>query len=98
MLQQKYPPALKSQSVGGCVLLWFLIDDAGAVHKVLLKVSSGVRALDDAALDVARDMRFTPALNYGQAVPVWVALPIDFRPADAPAEQPTGTAPTGSGL
>jgi outer membrane biosynthesis protein TonB len=36
-------------------------------------------ALDAAALKVANVMRFSPALNGTEPVPVWIQLPIVFR-------------------
>jgi TonB family protein len=35
--------------------------------------------MDEAALDVARVMKFSPAKNRGRPVPVWVSIPITFR-------------------
>ncbi len=78
-LQRDYPPLLRDAGVGGTVLVWFLIDENGKVVKTQIKKSSGHDALDEAALKVADVMKFSPALNRDQKVPVWVALPVDFR-------------------
>jgi len=78
-LVREYPPALRSAGIGGRVLLWLFIDEAGAVQNTVLKTSSGFEALDEAATRVAVLMDFTPALNRDRQVPVWVAIPIDFE-------------------
>src|SRR5690606_22428917 len=74
-----YPPLLRDAGIGGAVLVWFFIDETGKVQKYQIKESSGHKSLDEAALKVADIMQFTPALNRDKKVPVWVALPIDFR-------------------
>ena len=43
-----------------------------------LHESSGHQALDEAALEVAGVMEFTPAKNRDQTVPVWVSIAIVF--------------------
>lgn len=78
-LQRDYPPLLKKAGIGGRVLVNFYIDAKGQVHKTLIDESSGHKALDDAALRVAGEMRFSPALNRDKRVPVWVTFPITFE-------------------
>ncbi len=82
-LEQAYPESLREEGVGGKALIWFFIDESGRVEKSLIKQSSGRDALDRAALEVAKVMRFTPALNRDKHVPVWVALPIAFNAQEA---------------
>jgi len=78
-LKRVYPPLLRDAGISGEVLVWFFIDETGKVRNTLIKESSGHAALDEAALKVADMMLFTPALDHGEPVPVWVALPIAFR-------------------
>jgi TonB family protein len=85
-LLASYPPLLRDAGIGGTVLVWFFIDDEGVVRRTSLSRTSGYAALDEAALAVASIMRFSPALNRDQRVPVWVEIPIVFslpRPAGA---------------
>ena len=77
-MEREYPPLLRDAGMGGTVVVWFFIDETGEVQKAEVETSSGHGALDDAALRVAHVFRFTPALNRGQAVPVWISLPITF--------------------
>lgn len=85
-LEREYPPLLRDAGIGGTVNVWFFIDEEGVVRNQRIQRSSGHGALDEAALRVAPVVRFTPALNQGEAVPAWVAFPITF-----------GTTPGGEG-
>ncbi|MEX1183234.1 MAG: TonB family protein [Gemmatimonadota bacterium] len=77
-LSRNYPPLLRDAGIGGSPRLWFFIDEDGRVANTLLKASSGYPDLDEAARKVAEVMRFSPALNLGRPVPVWVEIPILF--------------------
>jgi TonB family protein len=77
-MEAEYPPLLRDAGIGGTANVWFFIDEAGTVQRVLLNQSSGDDALDEAALRVARQIEFTPALNRDKRVPVWISLPITF--------------------
>lgn len=77
-LQQAYPPLLKDAGVGGTAQVWFFIDEDGAVQRTIINESSGHEELDNAALEVAGKIEFTPALNRDKRVPVWISLPITF--------------------
>jgi TonB family protein len=99
LLEEEYPAELKTQGIGGTVMVWTFIDESGGVDKVQLDKSSGHEALDEAALRVVEQVEFTPALKDGDAVPVWISFPITFttsqqgsRPVEA---QETRTLPSG---
>ncbi len=77
-LERNYPPLLRDAGIGGETLVWFFIDENGRVQKTQINKSSGYDALDQAALTVAEQMQFSPALNRDKKVPVWVAIPIVF--------------------
>lgn len=77
-LAREYPPPLRDAGVGGTVMVWLLVDEAGKVRKARVQAGSGHRALDEAALRVADVARFSPALHRGRPVPVWIAVPIVF--------------------
>ncbi len=78
-LVRAYPAMLRDAGMAGKVLVWVLVDEQGQVMNALVKQGSGMPALDDAALGVARMMQFTPGMNRDIAVKVWVAVPVDFR-------------------
>ena len=77
-----YPPLLRSAGIGGRVITNVLVDEHGNVGDVSIngqKNSSGHRALDSAAIRVARQMKFVPAAYQGEPIKVWIALPIVFK-------------------
>lgn len=78
-LQREYPPTLRDAGVGGEVLLHLHIDENGELVEARISGSSGLQALDRAALRVSEAFRFSPALNRDTPVPVWVALPVLFE-------------------
>lgn len=78
-LEREYPPLLRDSGVGGTATVWFFIDENGRVLDTQLNQSSGHASLDEAALEVADIMEFTPALNREQRVKVWVQFPIRFQ-------------------
>jgi TonB family protein len=77
-LEESYPSELRDQGIGGTVNVWFLIDETGAVRRAMVDETSGHERLDEAALEVAETIEFTPAMNRDKAVPVWIAMPITF--------------------
>lgn len=77
-LVRNYPPLLRDAGIGGQATVWFFIDEGGKVIKTQLSKPSGYTALDEAALDVAKIMQFSPAYNRDKKVPVWVEIPIVF--------------------
>jgi TonB family protein len=78
-LQRFYPPLLRDAGIGGTVNVWFFIDENGRVINTQVKETSGYDAFDQAALQVADLMEFSPAYNRDQKVPVWVALDVTFE-------------------
>ncbi len=78
-LMRLYPPILRDAGIGGTVVVWFFISEAGRVLDRRVSESSGRTQLDEAALQVADVFRFTPAVNREQIVQVWIQLPITFQ-------------------
>jgi TonB family protein len=79
-LGKMYPPLLKGAGVGGKTLYWALVDIDGRIVSAKVSQSSGQLALDKAGREVLESMKFSPALNHGAKVPVWIQLPIVFDP------------------
>jgi TonB family protein len=77
-LEREYPVLLRTSGVSGTVKVWFHVDADGVVQETVVGETSGFASLDAAALRVARDMKFTPALNGRDNVAAWVSLPIRF--------------------
>lgn len=78
-LQREYPRSLQRAGVGGSVIVWFWIDEEGKVEKYEIRGSSGHLALDAAAERVIPEMKFRPAKERGEKVPVVVTMPIRFE-------------------
>jgi protein TonB len=77
----EYPPALYEQRVSGTVLLRLFVDTGGTVvsDSSRIQESSGVAALDSAALAAAPKLRYAPALRNGRPVAAPFVQPIHFR-------------------
>jgi TonB family protein len=65
-------------------LLRLTVDETGHVADAAMEISSGVAALDEAALAAARTMVFTPALDGKEPVPVYLNLPVRFVESPSP--------------
>ena len=83
----QYPVAEFRRRVQGNVTLRLFVDSAGAVvtDSSRIERSSGVRALDSAALVGSARLRFRPARRGGAAIPVAMLFPVHFRVPDASA-------------
>ncbi|MDX1744473.1 MAG: TonB family protein [Halobacteriales archaeon] len=79
-IDANYPADLRDAGIGGTVAFWFFIEADGSVPKIQISESSGYDSLDAAGCEVAKVMEFDPALNSGEAVAVWISLPITFEP------------------
>jgi protein TonB len=79
VLMREYPAVLRDAGIGGAPVLWLFIGTNGQVETTRVYESSGFEALDQAAANVAAVMRFSPAYNRDQIVPVWVQIPIRFQ-------------------
>jgi TonB family protein len=74
-LEEAYPRELRDEGIGGTANIWVFIDETGSVQRTVLDETY---LLDEAALEVAEILEFTPALNRDKPVPVWISLPITF--------------------
>ena len=79
LLDAEYPRELRNALVGGRVVVWFSLDEEGAVTTTRLDQTSGFPELDRAALRVAERVQFSPALNGDKPAPVWIRLPLEFQ-------------------
>ena len=77
-----YPKALLATGQSGTVLLHVLVAADGTVRDAKVKSSSPGGVFDQAAIDAARQWRFTQRTRatIGDAPEVWVAIPVEFRP------------------
>ena len=80
IVTDEYPVALQAAGIGGVVrvLLWVRPD--GTPETPTVRISSGRRELDEAALRATRSFRFLAATRAGQKVGTWVEFSIRFEP------------------
>ncbi len=78
-LVRDYPPLLRNTGTGGTVVVLAHIDEQGVVRQTQVFTSSGHRALDQAALRVARIARFVPTVHDGQATSAWGTMHMTFE-------------------
>ncbi|MGV8940506.1 MAG: TonB family protein [Lysobacter sp.] len=92
MVPPHYPSEAASGGIGGKVVLLIDVDAHG--HPAEIKVESAEPAgvFDQAAADAARNWRFTPKVENGQAVASRIRVPVDFAP-DPPAPPAANAVP-----
>lgn len=78
-----YPPSAKRLEQEGTVTLLLYVTEDGRVGDAKIDKSSGVPALDNAALNESRKWRFLPAQTQGKPVATWHRVSITFRLEDA---------------
>jgi protein TonB len=61
------------------VLLKMHITEQGRVEEVQVERSAGHQELDQAAMEAVRRWRFEPARRAGEAVAMWVIIPVEFK-------------------
>ncbi|WP_423926615.1 TonB family protein [Candidatus Palauibacter sp.] len=81
-LEAAYPADLKTAGVGGRAELWLYLDASGVVRNQRIKTTSGADALDLAATEVVKTMRFESAMNRGQPTDAWVSQVVTFQVLD----------------
>lgn len=80
----EYPLHLWDQDMEGETLLRVRVTDTGAVDSVEVVESSGHADFDEAAVDGARSLRFTPARKDGERIRVWARVPVHFSKRPMP--------------
>jgi len=79
LVRPDYPELARRAGIEGKVTVAVLVDTLGRVSGTDMLVSSGNESLDDAAVDALLRSRFSPAVQQDRPVPVWVAVPVEFR-------------------
>jgi protein TonB len=73
----QYPPAARDAGIEGRVTVKVLVGPEGTVIKV--GSVSGPDAFRDEVMDKASQLQFTPGLQNGKPVKVWVTVPFSFK-------------------
>ena len=79
-----YPPEAYEMQLEGTVVLLIFVEKNGYVGKAGVSRSSGYDVLDNAALTMARTVRFSPGLVYGKAQDLWMIWPVVFQLSSMP--------------
>jgi TonB family protein len=72
-----YPDDAMKSGVEGTVMVQALVLEDGTVGDY--RIVKSIPPLDQAAIDCVRQWHFKPALNKGNPVAVWVAVPVQFK-------------------
>jgi len=76
----EYPRKALENCVSGTVWVQLLVNKMGDVRDAKVAKASGTHVgFEDAALEAGKKSRFTPALQNGRPVAVWVTFPFEFR-------------------
>jgi periplasmic protein TonB len=75
----EYPASARRRRQQGLVLLEVAVTAEGRAARVALLHSSGVPALDEAALGAVRGWQFEPARSDGLAVACGIEVPVRFQ-------------------
>jgi protein TonB len=73
----RYPEIAREAGIEGRVTVKVLVNESGSVSKV--GAISGPDAFHDEVRDKAMDLQFTPGLQNGKPVKVWVTVPFNFK-------------------
>ncbi|MCH9030753.1 MAG: energy transducer TonB [candidate division Zixibacteria bacterium] len=74
-----YPHLARRSSTEGIVWVKILVDKTGKVRDVLIAKSSGTQAgFEEAALAAAKLCEFSPAIQNGRPIAIWVTFPFEF--------------------
>jgi len=73
-----YPDSARRAGIEGTVWVKALVDTDGAVKKAVVMRSDN-QIFDTAAIDAIMKWKFTPAIDKGKFVRVWVMVPFHFK-------------------
>lgn len=76
--QPGYTDEARALKINGTVSMAVLVTESGGVDAVLLFRGPG-HGLDERAMEAARQLRFSPALQDGKPIPYWTKLSIEFN-------------------
>jgi len=75
-----YPPMAERAGIEGVVWVEMLVDKEGKVRQAQVKKASGTNAgFEEAALEASYNFRYTPAIQNGRPVAVWIGYKFVFE-------------------
>ena len=79
-----YPLSLWDEAIEGETLLRVRVTEMGSIDSVQISESSGYHAFDSAAVAGVEGLQFSPAIQDGKKIGVWVTLPVLFSKPPQP--------------
>lgn len=79
VVEPPYPELARQARVEGLVIVNVLVGKDGRVVEARLHPIVNIVLLNEASLEAARKWVFTPAIDRGRPVAVWVTIPINYR-------------------
>ena len=76
-VKPEYPEIAKRAGITGKVFVKVLVDKNGSPKKAIV-IKSDSELFNPSAVDAAMKSKFTPAINNGEAIAVWIVLPYKF--------------------
>lgn len=73
----EYPEIAKRAGITGKIFVKVLVDKEGTPKKAIV-IKSESELFNQSAIDAALKSKFTPAINKGEAIAVWIVLPYKF--------------------
>lgn len=83
--QPKYSKEAKKKKIEGTAVLWLNVGVDGLPHNIRVQRSVGY-GLDEQAIESVKKWKFKPAEMDGHAVPVRIAIEVEFRLFDSFAQ------------
>lgn len=75
-----YPRLAQQAGLEGTVWVKILVDKDGNARDAIIAKESGANAgFEDAALEAAKKCKFSPAIQNGRPVAIWVSFPFEFK-------------------
>lgn len=78
LMRNSYPKNLKKPGIDGEVGIWVFVNGSGEVKSTRFDRRSRYSEFNETAMEIAKQMRFTPAERNGRPVATWVFMPFTF--------------------
>lgn len=75
----QYPVIARKAGIEGRVVINILVSAQGEIADAVVMKSLGHSGCDEAAINALKSVKWRPAKNKGQAVEIWVAIPVEFK-------------------
>jgi TonB family protein len=77
----RYPDVARRNGIEGTVVVRVLVGKDGRVRRTMIE-SGNIAEMNDAAVEAIKGTMFTPALQDGKPIDIWIQIPVMFKFAD----------------